>query len=168
LAKFQLSIDSKVKAALTAAQAKAIQFSESGCVYDLTIVGTAAKPSARMLNVIATFPSLVTAHSNSPRKDRTPQVTSKLVSFQTDFLFTKEAARTRSGLKPAAKVIRDCRPTPLDSSAAKATSGAKVHISQLTLLGRVFPISVSRTYVDVPRRLIITPIITNLSLIINT
>lgn len=86
--------------------------SVSGYLYDLTIVGTAAKPSAIMLKNIAMLPIFVINHKASPTKDRNPQNKSKLVIFHSAFLFTNEPINIIIGKKPVLKVISASKPTP--------------------------------------------------------
>ncbi len=109
---------------------------------DFTIVGSAARLSARILKTIATFPDAVMYQSMSPMRDKTPQVRSKRVNFHLAFLLKKEAIKIVRGRKPTSNVINDCKPTPCLSSATKAISGARDHIKKDTLFGFTLPLMV--------------------------
>ena len=117
--------------------------SVSGYLYALTIVGIAAKPSAKILNVMATFPILVTNHKIRPIIDSTPHTKSNFVTFHSAFLFTNEAIKTVRGKKPVLKVIKDSNPTPCLICAANAISGAIAQSRKDTLFGLTFPFTVS-------------------------
>lgn len=106
-------------------------------------MGTAAKPSARMLKSIARFPTFVISHKSNPKIERIPQAISKTPNFHPAFLFKNEAKNTSSGIKPTIKVVKDYMPTPCFISAANAISGATAHKSQVTLFGLTFPLIVS-------------------------
>src|SRR5574339_67570 len=77
----------------------------SGYLYDFTMVGTAARPSATILKNIATLPTFVMIHKANPTNDRNPQNKSNSVTFHSAFLFTKEAANVSTGKKPVLKVM---------------------------------------------------------------
>ena len=124
------------------------------------MVGRAARASAMMLKNIAIFPSLVINHRHIPRMDSPPHARSNFETFQTAFLLRKDAITTNKGIKPTINVINDCRPTPLSSSAAKATSGATVQSSQVTLFGLVLPFKVLKAYLEPPINDMTAPIIT--------
>ena len=134
-----------VKRVSTTPKTVAIQghaISVSGYLYALTIVGIAAKLSAKILNVMATFPTLVTNHKIKPIIDSTPHTKSNFVTFHSAFLFTNEAIKTVRGKKPVLKVIKDSNPTPCLICAAKAINGAIDQSKKETLLGFTLPLTV--------------------------
>ena len=118
--------------------------SDSGSRHALATVGSAANESATTAAPMATVPSLVRSHAAVPPSDSAPHTQSAWVVLQLPWLLRSEALKTRSGTKPAMKVIRATRPMPASSSAAKASNGARAHRSQVTRCGWVRPVSVSR------------------------
>lgn len=153
----------RVKSVRTTPNEVAIQgqaISVSGYLYALTIVGTAAKPSATILKKIAILPTFVISHKIKPTIDKNPQSKSNLVNFHSAFLFTKEAVNIAKGKKPALKVISDSSPTPCLICAAKAMKGAIDQSRKETLLGFILPFTVSTRYTREPIALIKVPTIT--------
>lgn len=116
--------------------------SVSGYLYALTIVGTAAKPSAKILKTIAIFPTFVINHRINPMTDKSPQDKSNRVNFHSAFLFTNDAMRIVNGRNPALKVISASKPTPCLICAAKAINGAIDQSKKETLLGFTLPLKV--------------------------
>lgn len=134
--------------------------SVSGYLIDLTMVGTAAKPSATMLKKMAMLPTLVTSHKTNPTMERKPHTRSNRVTFHSAFLFTKEAINVVMGKKPVLKVIKASRPTPCLICAAKAMNGAIDHSRKETRLGFTFPLTVSVRYASEPTAPMIVPTMT--------
>lgn len=122
---------------------KAYSVSLSGWEKDFLIVGRAARASAKMLKVIAKIGSFVIIQSIRPKIDNAPQIKSKAVSFQADFLLKNEAMKTSRGVNPIIKVMAEERPTPALICAAKPINGAIDQRSQVTLLGLARPLRVS-------------------------
>lgn len=116
--------------------------SVSGYLYALTIVGTAAKPSAKILKTIAIFPTFVINHRINPMTDKNPQNKSNRVNFHSAFLFTNDAMKIVNGRNPALKVINASKPTPCLICAAKAINGAIDQSKKETLLGFTLPLTV--------------------------
>ncbi len=89
----------------------AIAFSVSGFVYDFTILGVAARPSAIIAKAIARLGIFVTCHKIKPSSDNVPQIISSLPIFHSDFLLIKDASKIIIGLNPAMNVVKDIKPT---------------------------------------------------------
>ena len=109
---------------------------------DLTTVGNAASPSAKIAKSNAKLGDLVICQSNNPRTAKTPHVISSFPNFHWAFLLTKEARNISAGLKPAINVGSDSNPTPCLIWAEKATIGARAHINHVILSGLVLPFRV--------------------------
>ena len=148
----------KVTPKQVASQGHAI--SVSGCLYALTIVGSAARPSATILKKIATFPTFVISQRIRPATDKKPHTTSNLVNFHSAFLLVKEPIKVKRGKKPVLKVINDSKPTPCFIWAAKAIIGAIDHNKKETLFGLTFPLIVSHKYAKAPAVPMRVPMIT--------
>src|SRR5579875_240460 len=143
LARFQTLIVKSVIIAEIIPVKKGMALSVSGKLKALTIVGSAARASARILKMIATFPDAVIYQRIRPITDKPPQTRSKRVNFHRAFLLTKEAMKIVRGRKPTINVIKDGMPTPCCSSATKAIRGASDHNKKETRFGFTLPLMVA-------------------------